>query len=91
MSDYNSFSQMEVDMNKFENLYNSYAKQPLNFGGGTMTVNALVNKYFPKKIKGGGNFFNDFRPQFSPTNINNMPDYTYNTLELQGIIPNNRA
>jgi len=92
MNDYNLFRNMDVDMVKFENLYNSYAKEPLNFGGGTMKVSDLLNKYLSKKkMKGGGNFFNDFRPQISSTNINSMPDYKYNTLEFQGLISNNRV
>ncbi len=91
MNEYKSFNNMEVNMVDFENVYNSYAKTPISFGGGTLTVNNLINKYFPKKVKGGGSFFNDFRPQFTPTNVNSMPDYTYNTLDYPNIVSNSRS
>jgi hypothetical protein len=92
MKDFDQFQNMEINMNDFENVYNSYAKTPLNFGGGTITVNNLINKYLSnKKIKGGGNFFHDFAPSMSSTNINNMSDYNYNSLNFPNIINNNRT
>jgi hypothetical protein len=92
MNDFDKFKQMEINMNDFENVYNSYAKTPLKFGGGTITVNNLLNKYLSKKkMKGGGNFFNDFAPQMSSTNINNMSDYKYNSLDYPNTVNNNRT
>lgn len=91
MEDFEKFKNMEVNMNDFENIYNSYAKKPLSFGGGTITVNKLINKYLDKKVKGGGNFFHDFAPQMSPTNINSMSDYSYNDLTFPTTVLNNRT
>lgn len=92
MNDFDKFKQMEINMNDFENVYNTYAKTPLKFGGGTITVNNLLNKYLSnKKMKGGGNFFYDFEPSTASTSINSMSDYTYNSLDFPTTVNNNRT
>lgn len=96
MKDYNSFMNIDINMDDFEKVYNSMAKNQMKFGGGNMKVNQLLNKFLSKKMKGGentnaDNFFHTFAPNMSPTNINSMSDYTYKDYSLPSIVANNRS
>lgn len=95
MTDYNSFMNMNINMNEFENVYNSMANKPMIFGGGEMKINDLLNKYLSKKIKGGytdaDNFFHLTRPSLSPTNTNYMSDYNYRNFDYPSVLNNNRT
>jgi len=98
MKDYNSFMNMNINMDDFENTYNSMAINSMTFGGGTMKVKDLLNKYLSKKKQGGtsgveskDNFFYLTRPQdITATNLHRMSDYTYKNFDYPGIVNNTR-
>jgi len=93
--DFNKFMNMNIDLNKFTNYYNSIATSKVNFGGGKMKVKDLVKnnasklKVSKSKKRGGANiadadarnnFFHSPLPE--PTNVNRIDDMTLKQVSL---------
>lgn len=88
---FKKFINMDVNLQDFTNVYNSYANTKNNFGGGYVKVKDLLKqnggklKASKKTSKKGGavadvdarkNFFYDSRPSGIMTNVNTIPDLT---------------
>jgi hypothetical protein len=92
--DFNKFMNMNVDLDKFTNYYNSIATSKVNFGGGKMKVKDLVKKNAGKlkvtksKTKGGAVTDSDardnlfYKPIPEPTNVNRIDDMTLKQISL---------
>lgn len=52
MDSFKSFLDSKVNLNEFENIYNSYTNNKVNFGGGEMTVKDLLTSVKFKKEGG---------------------------------------
>lgn len=80
---YQDFMNMDIDLKDFEDVYNNYTNNKVKFGGGSMKLYDLVNKYLGnQKLKGGSTYGNGNDNLFyllqntntSATNINQLND-----------------
>lgn len=53
MDSFKSFLDSKVNLNEFENIYNSYTDNKVNFGGGVISVKDLLTSVKFKKEGGG--------------------------------------
>jgi hypothetical protein len=88
---FKKFVNMDVNLQDFTNVYNSYANTKNNFGGGYVKVKDLLKqnggklKVSKKSSKKGGavadadarkNIFYDYQPSGNITNVNTFSDLT---------------
>lgn len=93
--DYNTFLNLSINSQEFSDVYNSYTENKKKFGGGTIKVKKLINKYFGGNIKKGGdpndNLFYSLRNDTSSTDVLEMGDYTYNSQIFPSNLQINRS
>lgn len=91
--DFKKFANMNIDLNEFTDVYNSFAKTKNNFGGGNAKIKDLLKNNGGKlkvtktsKSKKGGNvadadarnnFFYNSKPSNSITNVNSFTDLIF--------------